>query len=117
MNIKLMNTHFQSSLREVDELSEAYAPYPSFDDMAWYALAYTRVHELYHLPGFLRVAKNIFHWNWNKGMALLMLYSYSNIIDIETKVGTGSVTVEVSGLIKVIRGNRLLRTLKCMRWE
>ena len=35
--------------------------------MAWYALAYTRVHELYHLQGFLRVAKEIFHWCWNKG--------------------------------------------------
>ena len=59
--------HFQSSLREVYELEEAYAPFPSFDDMAWYALAYTRVHELYQLDGFLRVAKDIFHWSWSKG--------------------------------------------------
>ena len=60
-------TTFQSSLREVYELAEAYAPFPSFDDMAWYALAYTRVHELYQLEGFLRVAKDIFHWCWTKG--------------------------------------------------
>ena len=54
-------------MREVDALEEAYAPFPSFDDMAWYGLAYARVHELYGLPGFLRVAKQLFHWAWSKG--------------------------------------------------
>lgn len=58
---------FEGSLREVFDLQEAYAPYPSFDDMAWYGLAYLRVHELYGLEGFLRVAKNLFAWCWEKG--------------------------------------------------
>lgn len=58
---------FQSSLREVDSLELAYAPYPSFDDMAWYGLAFSRVHELFGLEGFLRVAKDLFHWCWDKG--------------------------------------------------
>lgn len=54
-------------MREVYELQEAYAPYPSFDDMAWYALAYLRVHELYGLEGYFRVAKEIFQWCWTNG--------------------------------------------------
>jgi hypothetical protein len=58
---------FQASLRELLDLEEAYAPFPSFDDMAWYGLAYTRVHELYGLDGFLRVAKDLFNWCWSKG--------------------------------------------------
>ena len=48
-------------------MKSAYAPQPSFDDMAWYALAYTRVHEIFGLEGFLRVAKDLFHWCWNNG--------------------------------------------------
>ncbi len=58
---------FQSSIRELDELEEAYAPFPSFDDMAWYGLAYTRVYEIFKLENFLRVAKDLFNWCWNKG--------------------------------------------------
>lgn len=35
--------------------------------MAWYGLAYARVHELYGLPDFLRVAKELFQWAWSRG--------------------------------------------------
>ena len=45
----------------------AYAPQPSYDDMAWYGLAFARIHELFHLEGFLRVAVDIFQWCWNNG--------------------------------------------------
>ncbi len=51
----------------MSQLQEAYAPFPSFDDMAWYALAYVRVHQVFALDGFLRVAKEIFHWCWDNG--------------------------------------------------
>ena len=57
----------QNSLREVEDLKLAYAPQPSFDDMAWFGLAYARVHELFNLQGFLRVAKNVYSWNWTNG--------------------------------------------------
>lgn len=57
----------KSSLREVSSLELAYSPEPSFDDMAWYGLAFARVHELYGLNGFLRVSKDIFNWCWTNG--------------------------------------------------
>ena len=64
---KKKNWSFQSSLREVSQLKQAYAPQPSFDDMAWFGLAYARIHELFRLDGFLRVAEDIFKWCWNNG--------------------------------------------------
>ena len=58
----------QSSLREVSDLLLAYAPYPSFDDMGWYGLAYARVYEVNKSEtDFLRVSKDIFEWIWNNG--------------------------------------------------
>ena len=66
----------QNSLREVDDLKLAYAPQPSFDDMAWFGLAYARVHELFNLQGFLRVAKNIYSWCWNNGWDISGMYIY-----------------------------------------
>ena len=58
---------FQTSLRELYDLKLAYGPFPSFDDMGWYALAYLRIHELYGLDGFLRVTKDIYQWIWTNG--------------------------------------------------
>jgi len=58
---------FQSSIRELDELLLAYGPNPSFDDMAWYGLAYARVHELFQFPDFLRISEQIFEWCWKYG--------------------------------------------------
>jgi len=34
------------SYRGLEELLLAYGPQPSYDDMAWYGLAYTRVYEV-----------------------------------------------------------------------
>ena len=68
----------QNSLREVDDLKLAYAPQPSFDDMAWFGLAYARIHELFNLQGFLRVAKNIYSWCWNNGWDISGMYIVFN---------------------------------------
>ena len=58
----------QTSLRELSDLLLAYAPQPSFDDMAWFALAYARVYETDKtLIDFLRVSKDIYHWIWING--------------------------------------------------
>ena len=46
----------------------AYAPQPSFDDVAWYGLAYLRVYEMDKTAtDFFRVAKDIYHWIWVQG--------------------------------------------------
>ena len=51
----LNNTRYKSVImksdRDLDQLLLAYGPQPSFDDMAWYALAYSRVHEIFGLEG------------------------------------------------------------------
>ena len=58
----------QTSLRELSDLLLAYAPQPSFDDMAWFALAYARVYETDKtLIDFFRVSKDIYHWIWING--------------------------------------------------
>ena len=44
--------------------------------MAWFGLAYARVHELFNLQGFLRVAKNIYSWCWNNGWDISGMYSH-----------------------------------------
>ena len=46
---------------------EAYGPYPSFDDMAWYGLAYARIHEIMAPGEFLQDAEDIFNWIWQTG--------------------------------------------------
>jgi hypothetical protein len=51
----------------LDSLLLAYGPNPSFDDMAWYGLAYCRVFEEFGFHEFLRVAKSIFEWCWKNG--------------------------------------------------
>ena len=60
----------RSGLRSVEELSSAYPPEPSYDDMAWYALAYARIHEVYNFTNvnkFLETSMQIFNWNWRLG--------------------------------------------------
>ena len=58
----------QSSLRELSDLLLAYAPQPSFDDVAWYGLAYLRVYEMDKTASnFFRVAKDIYRWIWVQG--------------------------------------------------
>ncbi|XP_041357624.1 uncharacterized protein LOC121374585 [Gigantopelta aegis] len=57
----------KSSYREIYELKLAYAPYPSFDDMAWYALSYIRIYEVTGWPEFLDVAQQIFDFCWTSG--------------------------------------------------
>ena len=55
-------------MRELSDLLLAYAPQPSFDDMGWYALAYTRVYEMDKTAkDYFRVAKNIYNWIWKQG--------------------------------------------------
>ena len=70
----------QTSLRELDELLLAYAPQPSFDDMAWYSLAYVRVYEANKTnTEFFRVSKDIFNWIWKHGWdesGMLLTYSF-----------------------------------------
>lgn len=46
---------------------EAYGPYPSFDDMSWYGLSYTRIHEVLGYDQFLQVAKDVYNWIWQNG--------------------------------------------------
>ena len=72
----------------------AYAPQPSFDDVAWYGLAYLRVYEMDKTAtDFFRVAKDIYRWIWVQGwdesgkhkcdhISLLMMF----LIVIETFV-------------------------------
>ena len=72
----------------------AYAPQPSFDDVAWYGLAYLRVYEMDKTAtDFFRVAKDIYRWIWVQGwdksgkhkyehLSLLMMF----LIVIETFV-------------------------------
>ena len=66
------------SLRSVDQLLLAYGPQPSFDDMAWYGLAYarsfwiansnyntyspSRIYEVTQKKEFLQRSKDIFDW-------------------------------------------------------
>ncbi|XP_045205151.2 uncharacterized protein LOC123557625 [Mercenaria mercenaria] len=53
--------------RELYSLLEAYGPYPSFDDMSWYGLSYTRIHEVLGYDLFLQDAKDIYDWVWKTG--------------------------------------------------
>jgi len=64
----------RSSLRSLEDLVAAYQPIPSFDDMAWYGMAYARIFEvLGHQLGEHQAAKfgdaaaNIFKWVAQKG--------------------------------------------------
>ena len=56
-----------SSWRSLDELLHAYHPQPSFDDEAWYGLAYSRIYEITRNVTFLNVAFDIFNWTWSLG--------------------------------------------------
>ena len=55
------------SYRSLDELLLAYGPQPSFDDMAWYGLAYMRVYEVTRRTEFLSIGRAIFDWIWREG--------------------------------------------------
>eukprot|EP00658_Telonema_sp_P-2_P038244 TRINITY_DN27474_c0_g1_i3.p1 TRINITY_DN27474_c0_g1~~TRINITY_DN27474_c0_g1_i3.p1 ORF type:complete len:199 (+),score=53.57 TRINITY_DN27474_c0_g1_i3:145-741(+) len=58
----------RSSWRSLDDLLEAYQPMPSFDDMAWYGMAYARIYELLRnqlgkdADKFGGTASDIFKW-------------------------------------------------------
>ena len=41
--------------RPLYSLLEAYGPYPSFDDMGWFGLAFARIHEVTGADMFLQV--------------------------------------------------------------
>ena len=76
-----------NSDRELSQLLLAYGPQPSFDDMAWYGLAYsrygetlrlydnilivtqniTRLFEVTKAQKFLKIARDIFDWVWKEG--------------------------------------------------
>ena len=56
-----------NSDRSVKELLLAYGPQPSFDDMAWYGLAYARIFETTGLVKFLELSSKIFNWVWEQG--------------------------------------------------
>lgn len=53
--------------RGLYSLLEAYGPYPSFDDMGWYCLSYSRIHEVTGAPLFLQDAEDIYNWVWKTG--------------------------------------------------
>ena len=55
------------SARSLEQLLLAYGPQPSFDDMAWYGLAYARIYEVTRRRQFLSLAHQIFDWVWREG--------------------------------------------------
>ena len=67
----LNNTRYMTvvagSDRTLDNLLLAYGPQPSFDDMAWYGLAYSRIYEVTKLRKFLDISSQIFDWVWSNG--------------------------------------------------
>ncbi|XP_035685286.1 uncharacterized protein LOC118421888 [Branchiostoma floridae] len=60
-------TCLKSSLRQLSDLLLAYAPAPSYDDMAWFALSYLRIYEVLGDEDFLSLAKQIHDWNYQYG--------------------------------------------------
>ncbi|XP_071181867.1 uncharacterized protein [Mytilus edulis] len=65
-NTRYMNV-VKASQRELYSLLEAYGPYPSFDDMGWYGLSYSRIYEVLGEQEFLQTAIDIFNWAWKTG--------------------------------------------------
>ncbi|KAI8521481.1 hypothetical protein Bbelb_012350 [Branchiostoma belcheri] len=57
----------QNSFRYLDDLLLAYAPEPSYDDMAWFGLSYARIYEIFGDQNFLSSAKDVFDHNWMRG--------------------------------------------------
>ena len=57
----------ENSYRDLYSLLEAYGPYPSFDDMAWYAISFLRIYEVTGNEEFLQGAIDIFNWCWKTG--------------------------------------------------
>lgn len=56
------------SERGLYNLLEAYGPQPSYDDMAWYGLAFAKVYEtIDNTDTFLSDAKDIYNWIWTNG--------------------------------------------------
>ena len=56
-----------SSQRQLKSLLEAYGPYPSFDDIGWFGLSYSRIYEVLGIRKFLDTSKDIFIWVWKTG--------------------------------------------------
>ena len=67
----LNNTRYRTvvvdSHRSLQDLLLAYGPQPSYDDMAWYGLAYSRIYQVTGLRKFLDISSSIFHWVWSGG--------------------------------------------------
>ena len=67
----LNNTRYRSvvlnSYRSLEQLLLAYGPQPSYDDMAWYGLAYARIYEVTGVEKFLTLAGQILDWVWEQG--------------------------------------------------
>ncbi|XP_078687147.1 uncharacterized protein LOC144919547 [Branchiostoma floridae x Branchiostoma belcheri] len=60
-------TCLKSSLRQMYDLILAYAPAPSYDDMAWFGLSYLRIYEVLGDKDFLSLAQQIHDWNYQYG--------------------------------------------------
>ena len=62
------NTRYRSVVgaahRPLHQLLLAYGPQPSFDDLNWYGLAFSRVAELTGEKRFLNTAQHIFDYVW-----------------------------------------------------
>lgn len=54
----------KSSNRNLLSLKQAYGPIPSFDDMAWYALSFARIYEIFGWNDFLINSVDVFDWLW-----------------------------------------------------
>ncbi|CAH1792785.1 unnamed protein product [Owenia fusiformis] len=57
----------RNSWRGLESLLLGYAPYPSFDDMAWFGMSYTRIYEQLGDVDFLNTAMDIYNWTWTTG--------------------------------------------------
>ena len=57
----------KESLKKLGPLLHAYHPQPSFDDEAWYGLAYARIYEITGNSSFLDVAFDIYNWTYVLG--------------------------------------------------
>ena len=57
-----------SAHRNLTALIDAYGPEPSFDDMAWYGMAFARVAEVYpNKNEFFETSNEIYEWIWENG--------------------------------------------------
>lgn len=65
-HMRYMNP-IKASERPLYMLMEAYGPYPSYDDMAWYGLSFARIYEVIGADMFLQVSMDVYNWIWEVG--------------------------------------------------